>query len=380
MATKPHPDFPLFLHATGQWAKKVRGRLRYFGTDADAALDRWLRDKDDLIAGRTPRAACVTLQTLCNDFLTAKRDAMLAGDLSSRTWSDYYRICGLLIEHFGKEQPIETLRPDDFGRYRSALAETRGPVAIANAIVRTRVVFKWAFDNELIDRPVRFGSVFRRPAKRLMRRAKREAGSRVYSPEDLRKLLAAAGRQMRAMILLGVNCGFGQTDIATLPLAVIDLKAGFIDYPRPKTEIVRRCPLWPETVKALREVVTTRPLPAREADAGLAFLTKSGQRWIREFANEASGKITFCDYLAAEFRKLKAKLRITGRGSFYNLRHTFRTIADASKDQPAIDRIMGHTTGHMAEAYRERIDDGRLRDVVNVVRDWLWPDELMREK
>jgi hypothetical protein len=35
---KPTKDFPLFLHRTGQWSKKVRGRTRHFGVDADAAL------------------------------------------------------------------------------------------------------------------------------------------------------------------------------------------------------------------------------------------------------------------------------------------------------------------------------------------------------
>ena len=32
---KPRPDFPLFPHARGYWAKKVRGQLHYFGKVSD---------------------------------------------------------------------------------------------------------------------------------------------------------------------------------------------------------------------------------------------------------------------------------------------------------------------------------------------------------
>lgn len=58
---KPRPDFPLFPHETGRWAKKVRGKLNYFGKTTDdpkgeAALLKWLDEKDDLLAGRKPRA------------------------------------------------------------------------------------------------------------------------------------------------------------------------------------------------------------------------------------------------------------------------------------------------------------------------------------
>jgi hypothetical protein len=44
---------------------------------------------------------------------------------------------------------------------------------------------------------------------------------------------------MKAIILLGINRGYGNSDCGRLPLKAVDLKTGFITYPRPKTGIDR---------------------------------------------------------------------------------------------------------------------------------------------
>jgi len=73
-------------------------------------------------------------------------------------------------------------------------------------------------------------------------------------------------------------------------------------------------------------------------------------------------------------RKLLDRLGINGHRNFYTLRHTFRTIADESKDQPAVDHVMGRARDDMASVYRERISDERLRVVTEHVRAWLFAE------
>jgi hypothetical protein len=60
----------------------------------------------------------------------------------------------------------------------------------------------------------------------------------------------------------------------------------------------------------------------------------------------------------------------------YGLRRTFETIGGESRDQVAVDVIMGHARGDMASVYRERISDERLRAVVEHVRQWLFSKQI----
>src|SRR6185369_5506585 len=100
--------------------------------------------------------------------------------------------------------------------------------------------------------------------------------------EEVRRLIAAANQPMKAILLVGINAGFGNSDCGNLPLSALDLDAGWLNFPRPKTGVERRCPLWPETIQAIREALAVRPTPKAPADEGLVFITKYGLPWAKE--------------------------------------------------------------------------------------------------
>src|SRR5262245_35783461 len=234
---KPSPDYPLFPHAAGVWAKKVRGKLHYLGPwhDPQAALVKWIEVKDDLLAGRTPRYTRegVTVADLANHFLTSKQHRVDSGELVQRTWDDYHHTCERVIGQFEGTRFVDDLRPTDFDGLRAAIAKNWGPVAVGNEVQRVRVMFKYAYDAELIDKPVRFGPGFKRPSKKTLRQARHAKGPRMFTAPQIRALIDEAGSPaIKAMILLGINCGFGNTDVGSLTIKALDLDGAWVNFPR----------------------------------------------------------------------------------------------------------------------------------------------------
>ncbi|MBM4091634.1 MAG: hypothetical protein FJ276_19735 [Planctomycetes bacterium] len=242
---KPHPDFPLFPHATNRWAKKVRGKLHYFGPwdDPDAALNKWLAQKDYLLAGKKPRSEAdgLILKDACNEFLNAKRAAVEARELTARSLGDYLRACSRVIGQFGRQRVASDLDVDDFRELRESYVKTGwGPTRIANEITRTKCFFKWLYDAALIDRPVRYGNGFSKPSKNVMRRLNAKNGKKLFAADEVHEFLNQAEPQMKAMILLAINCGLGNRDCSDLEMRHLDLTRGWLDFPRGKTGIKRR--------------------------------------------------------------------------------------------------------------------------------------------
>jgi integrase len=177
------------------------------------------------------------------------------------------------------------------------------------------------------------------------------------------------------MIYLGLNCGMGNHDCATLPKSALDLKEGNFDYPRPKTGVLRWAPLWPETVKALKAVADVAREAKDSADADLFFLTKAGHAWYRENSSD--------DPIAKEMAKLLQACGMKKLGlGFYALRHTFLTVAEGARDQKAVEFIMGHApdSNDMTAHYREEMKRERLKKVTDHVRKWLLAGKPKRKQ
>jgi integrase len=343
------------------------------------ALEEYKAVADDLHAGRTPRVQAdgLTVADLCNRFLTAKKRQREAGEISARMYEptadekkpkgEYPATTDRLVKAFGGNRLVDDLAADDFEALRAEMAAQWGPVRLGNEIQKVRTVFKYAFESGLIDRPVRYGPQFKKPSAGVLRRHRAKQGVKLFEAGEVRRLLGAADPQLKAMILLGVNCGFGMADCGRLSVTALDLEAGWIDFPRPKTGIPRRCPLWTETVAALRDAAAVRRAPKDPAHEPLVFLTAQGRPWHKE---DMSGPLPF------KFSQLLRRANVPARKGlgFYTLRHVFRTVADAARDPVAIDLIMGHTDPSMGGHYRERVEDSRLRAVADHVRRWLFDE------
>jgi integrase len=370
---KPRPDFPLFPHTRGYWAKKVRGRLVYFGKVADdpkgvKAIDTWLKQKDALLAGREPRPvtpATVVLKDVCNAFARHKKTLLQAGELSQRSYDEYYATCSRLIKAFGRLRPVDDLIADDFRQLRAQIARKWGPIRLSNEIQRVRSVFKYGFDAGLLDTPVRFGPDFKKPSAKVLRQNRAKAGPRMFEREELLALLDKAGINMRAMILLAINGGLGNADVAALPLSAVNLKTGWLTYPRPKTGIERKIPLWTETIDAIKAAIAQRRVPKDAAHKKLVFVGPRGESYLADNGYRVAG----------EFTRVLDAAAIEPKRGFYAIRHTFQTIGEGANDLAAVQSIMGHaaSSSDMSARYRERVDDARLRAVVNHVHKWLFP-------
>ncbi len=361
---KPYPDFPLFAHNNGQWCKKIRGKQHYFGAwaDPDAAVQLYLKQRDYLYTGETPREDGITVAEVCEQFYAWKSSLTSLGELKLVTLKDYDVACTQLTKALGRHA-LTFLRPQHFERYRTVLAKTwTTPITLGVAVQRTRTIFKWAYDMELIDKPVRYGQGFNKPNRKAVRQHQQKSEARrPFTNEEIHKLFNGASSRMQTFMLLGLNCAFGNTDVSEFSHGHLKHNQTIVDYPRPKTAIPRTSVLWDVTTQMVRKEATEG---CQRNDA--VFATKYGHRYISK--NK--------DMVYLNFKRLFENEELSGVPGFYRLRHTFRTVADGAGDNDVVRRIMGHAESPLDDAYVHSRDHDRFQKVADYCRRQFRIDEL----
>jgi len=378
---KPYSEFPLTANGNGQWSKKIHGRVYYFGVwdDPDAALALYLKQRDYLLAGEVPPTeGGITLGELCNMFMASKEAQLEADEITRRHWVELQKSCQFMLDEFGKSRPVESLTPAHFANLKKVLSKGRNATTVSGHVRRIRSVFNWAAsdDEAVIDRAPRFGKAFKQADSKTKRVLRSKRGKLLFTPEEIKAALAAATPNLAAMIYLGINAGLGNHDVGGLTFDAIDLKAFWLDYPRSKTGIDRRCPLWPETVAAINLAIEKRPEPKNNADESIVFISKQRVRYVRWI----DGTDTPIDSVSRAMGKVLVAEKIKRpRVNFYTLRRTFQTIGEEI-DLPAARSIMGHAEdpNDMSAVYRQGVSDERLLKVADHVRAWLFGEKTYK--
>lgn len=373
-------QLPLFKHRNGQWAKKILGKIYYFGTDYDAALDSFLEQRDHLYAGRgkPEKSTEPTLVELANLYYDGCRQRVSSGALSQSTLDKAEAIIRRLIDFRGPQDHPGHWTPLDFRDIKLWLHEpvkrtsairggikqpktvrTRAAGTVDSEIRRIKAFLGWCHAARLIP-PPDFGKEFSQSPQRQQRLARAQFGKRTFEAAELRLIIAKSRPAFLPILLLGINGGMGARDIAQLTLEQFD-GSEWLDCPRQKTGMPRRIWLWPETRAAIKEYLSKRKRPYSRQYDEIAFLTAHRQPWIRGTQDAAS----------QAFKSAREAAGLDS-GTFYDLRRTFQSIGDETLDFPVVKYCMGHVpaVNDMSAKYRE-VSDERIKKVCQHVRQWL---------
>ena len=333
--------FPLTLHKTRQYCKKIKGKIYYFGTDKKAALNRYLDQAAYLHAGKLPRPKStghtLSIKTLCNLYLDHQESRSTIGEIRLRHLYDQTSLLRDFVRFVGPNRAVSDISTVELQNYRKKLIKAgKSPNTINNRIAAIKAMYNWALDNEVADNAPRLKAV------KKVTPPKQEKPT--FTVSQIQKILQNASPQMKAMIWLGLNCGFGCTDCAELEWKVLDLENGRVCYPRRKTGIERNLPLCPETIQALKEL---------QKKGELVFYTRRGNPWVRAIRRkegDGTEKYTKDEAISKAFSKLmkKAEIRAPKGVGFHTLRRTAATLAANSGYPFAVQKLLGHADIKMA--------------------------------
>jgi integrase len=340
--SRPATD-PISHHKpTGQYYVTRGGKRIYLGADPDEALKEYHRlSLREPQPERPPPAPPLSAKDLANRFVAAQQANWRNPNVTLRCYREW-------LGRFLKDHPrlqAGSFTAEAFASWKLTL-RARGYAAetINHFLNSVRAMFAFAEQTGLIEKapPLRRVKNERRPIPG-------GPDKPLYAPGQVQSLLQGADRQMHAMILLALNCGFGPKDLRDLNWSHFD--GDRVTLPRSKTGICQTFLLWPDTIHALEQVRQERAQKAAKAarrgkvrsDSGYAFITYFWQPWNKDAVGE-------------QFRKLCKKVGVPCYG-FYRLRHCASTAMSLVATPHVHRKFMRHAQLQQQVTYTHTPDE-----------------------
>lgn len=189
---------------------------------------------------------------------------------------------------------------------------------------------------------------------------------RTFTVDELETLYAAASDACRLYMLLALNCGWTQADIANLGPEHLDLKASppYAHRGRGKTGTYARWHLWPETVTALK-AATKR---TRRKKGQPLLTTRRGTPLLRQNGGART------DMIALAWRRLRVSVGMTGPGmSLKHLRKTASQLVRDAAGKELSDVFLSHSDRTTGRHYNKFSDWSAMASALQKVRKKLQP-------
>ncbi len=219
----------------------------------------------DKLPDDTP--AGTTLEYWSQQYFTYK----LAQNRSPGRFDNLKRSIERFVKSIGASQPVKAINWNTWDTFEVEVRNSGlGETTQRDVISDVRQFVRWLERRDIVP-----------PVKNLSETHIKISAKAIehFSRNELRELLSKSNGILRCFLLLFCNCGFRQSDVATLTPAM--LKGGYITRQRAKTKGTNAptvsWKLWSETLDAISHHKST---------GHLLFTRDGGQPWVVEKLNE----------------------------------------------------------------------------------------------
>lgn len=285
-----------------------------------------------------------SLQAYIQKYLEKKETQASAGEISiGRCYA-----LKLHLMHFqdwlGKDTAVKEINGEVLENYytyllKKATSKTWSKTTSRHYLNTVKSFVRWLWHSEAIPSLPRVldgksqALTITKPASRIV----------VFSKEEVTGLLAAASDRTKLYILMMLNCGMTQKDIADLAVSEVDWKEGRIIRKRSKTADCENVPtvnykLWPETFRLLQQ--------ERASDSQtLVLLNSNGSPlWSEEIGS--GGKYQKTDNIKNAFDRLRKVEK--------PLKSLKKTSASLLRDSGTFSSLEGLFLGHAPQSMSDK--------------------------